>query len=64
MEWKNFFLSAPASSFQIYLIGGDDEFQGDEVVLCDATNVSPKPDFNLLLGGEWVYTHGDQLLLN
>lgn len=54
VKWltKQVIVYSPASSFQIYLIGGDDEFQGDEVVLCDVTNVFPKPDFDLLLGGE------------
>ncbi|CAH1129334.1 unnamed protein product [Ceutorhynchus assimilis] len=49
---KQVIVYSPATSFEIFLIGGDDEFEGDEVVLCDALNVSPKPDFDIYISSE------------
>ncbi|KAL1502347.1 hypothetical protein ABEB36_007501 [Hypothenemus hampei] len=54
VQWisKQIIVYSPATSFQIFLVGGDDEFHGNEVVLCDATNIYPKPNFDVYLAGD------------
>ncbi|XP_030767925.1 uncharacterized protein LOC115891569 isoform X2 [Sitophilus oryzae] len=46
---KQLIVYSPATSFEMVLIDG--EFDGDEAILCNAFNVSPKPVFELYIDG-------------
>ncbi|XP_050313707.1 uncharacterized protein LOC126748475 isoform X2 [Anthonomus grandis grandis] len=48
---KQVIIYSPATSFDMFLMGGDDEFPGDEIIFCDAKNILPKPEFNLYVSG-------------